>query len=334
MVVEDEDWIRSAMIKMIEESMDGNYEVVAEADNGEDALDLVYDVWPTVIITDIRMPKRDGLWLVKEIKDRNLPIITIIASGYDEFEYARQAIKYDVSDFLLKPVVPEELKESLNKALDSVSMNMQMHKHLIPISLFLSSLSEKSLHQLVVDQNEILNNILMGNQISSAERTALLKIFSGRYAALIRDINPGLKYEHFHDEDLSNLKSHFYQLAESWVKSSLKYTNAEMRSIVKDANDYIQKNYFEDLKLTSIANQFHISVSHFCLLFKKYNGQSFTNYLNFIRIQISKELLIRNDLKVYEIAEMVGYKSLPNFNRVFKQLMGCSPNEYRKRLNL
>lgn len=68
---------------------------------------------------------------------------------------------------------------------------------------------------------------------------------------------------------------------------------------------------------------------HFCKLFKRVTGRTFTNFLSRVRIERSKNLLINPQLRVSEIAYEVGFQSLTHFNRVFQRILGQSPTEYR-----
>lgn len=113
LAVEDEPKILRNVIKKIEAS-DTGFQVVGSAANGEAALELVKKLKPDVLVTDIRMPKMDGLELIRLVKEIEPDIQVIILSGYDEFEYARRAIRLGVSDYLLKPVEPDLLREILS----------------------------------------------------------------------------------------------------------------------------------------------------------------------------------------------------------------------------
>ena len=86
------------------------------AQNGKDALELLEAVPVELVITDIRMPVMDGLELARQISERKLQAKVIILSGYEDFSYAHQALKYSVSDYLLKPVSKEELALAVQKA--------------------------------------------------------------------------------------------------------------------------------------------------------------------------------------------------------------------------
>lgn len=90
---------------------DNGFEILGEASNGFEALELLNIMNPDIIITDINMPHMDGLMLTEEIRKRNYQCRIIIVTGYREFDYARRAIKLGVNDFLLKPVNIHDLKE-------------------------------------------------------------------------------------------------------------------------------------------------------------------------------------------------------------------------------
>ena len=80
------------------------FEEVLTASGGSIARDLIEQKKPELLVTDIRMPRVSGLDLVKYIDEKNYPTKTIILSGYSEFEYAQQALRYGVTEYLVKPI--------------------------------------------------------------------------------------------------------------------------------------------------------------------------------------------------------------------------------------
>lgn len=108
-VVEDESLICENIIQKIE-NLGVQLEFCGEAEDGEKALALIDSQSPHIVFTDIKMPVMDGLMLSKQLYFAYPQIKIVIISGYDDFQFARQAMKYGVSDFLLKPLDPEELK--------------------------------------------------------------------------------------------------------------------------------------------------------------------------------------------------------------------------------
>ncbi|HOO29087.1 MAG TPA: response regulator [Lachnospiraceae bacterium] len=113
-VAEDEALLLENLIQKIE-AADLGFEVIGSAQTGIQAYELVEELNPDVLITDIRMPAMDGLSLIQKINESHPRMDCIITSGYSDFEYARTALKYHVYDYLLKPVDIEELKTVLKK---------------------------------------------------------------------------------------------------------------------------------------------------------------------------------------------------------------------------
>jgi two-component system response regulator YesN len=99
------------------------FEVIGTAHNGRDALELVTNDMPDVIITDIRMPECDGLKFIERVKALNPEIASIVISGHRQFEYAHSAIQHGAEDYLLKPVKQAELVNALQRIIDKRSRN-------------------------------------------------------------------------------------------------------------------------------------------------------------------------------------------------------------------
>ena len=113
-LVDDEEEIRKSIIRKIKWEENG-FLVAGDAENGEDALEKIELLEPDLILTDIRMPYMDGLTLAERVRQKYPSMKIVIFSGYDDFEYAKQAIKLNVTEYILKPVNVEELTAILQK---------------------------------------------------------------------------------------------------------------------------------------------------------------------------------------------------------------------------
>ena len=102
-VVDDERFVRMGIVGETDWASLG-CEVVGEAENGLDALELVHEKNPELMICDIRMPKMNGLEMLKKLREEKNPVQVIFLTAYSEFSYAREALKLYAFDYLLKPV--------------------------------------------------------------------------------------------------------------------------------------------------------------------------------------------------------------------------------------
>lgn len=113
-VADDEEKICQLIVKLVDWTALG-LQVAAIASNGIDAMEKILSLKPDIVITDIRMPGYDGLELIKRVQQENLSTEFIIISGYRHFEYAQNAIRFGVSDYLLKPIKKTELTDALQR---------------------------------------------------------------------------------------------------------------------------------------------------------------------------------------------------------------------------
>ena len=123
-LVEDETVIREGLRDKIPWGQYG-YELVGEAADGEMALPLIRKYKPDVLITDIKMPFMDGLSLSKIVHEEAPDTKIIIMSGYDDFEYARQAIEVGVMQYLLKPITKSKLTSVLAEVREKIEENQE-----------------------------------------------------------------------------------------------------------------------------------------------------------------------------------------------------------------
>ena len=100
---------------MILEKKCPQYEIMAVAENGKQALEMIRKERPDILITDIKMPVMDGIELISRVKKEFPEVLSVIVSGYSEFEYAIEAIQSGVCDYLLKPLVPSDMQKLMEQ---------------------------------------------------------------------------------------------------------------------------------------------------------------------------------------------------------------------------
>lgn len=236
LIAEDEDIIRKGVAKYIKLHTD-RFGIIYEADNGQDAFDIIVKHQPDIVLLDIQMPKMDGITVMQKAAKLNHNSLFVILSGYDEFKYAQQALHYGAREYLLKPVRASDILACLNKLADK----------------YIDTEEKK------VEEND----------------------------------------------------------------------NEESVPFVKEAKEYVEEHYTENLTVKEVAGIIGISSGYLSTMFNQSMGQSFVDYLNQLKINHACVYLEQNYLKVYEIAYKVGFQDEKYFTKVLKKIKEITPKEYK-----
>lgn len=156
LIVDDEYRIAMLIKKLIKWDEIGLVCVNA-VDNGETAYNIILSEKPDIVITDIRMPKMNGLDLIKLTKEKFEQIKFIVISGFKEFEYAHTALQYGVTDYLLKPVNEEELNKVLKKLHNTITNDCMKQEE------------GEQLKKAVTTSEQIIKSNLLNNIIDKSE---------------------------------------------------------------------------------------------------------------------------------------------------------------------
>ncbi len=113
-IADDEEELRRALIRRIDWD-DVGFQVVGEASNGAQALELVEELEPDLLLSDIRMPYMSGIDLARAVREIRPTMFIAFLSGYDDFSYAQQAIQYNIISYMLKPVSAADISAELKK---------------------------------------------------------------------------------------------------------------------------------------------------------------------------------------------------------------------------
>lgn len=333
-IAEDEHWIRRGLAEMVNRT-DGRFKVVGEAGDGREAWTLIQERSPSLLITDIEMPRKDGLSLIKDIDEARVPVVSIVVSGYDNFDYARQGVRYGVSEYLLKPVREETLLEALERSVYRLELLHPVHEQQMMIQSFLEHLSAMDNHRILKEQSHLVQAIAKNSHIHPGSKLGLLRIFAGRWENLLEADFPDYARLPETDGTEEALRQRLQRLGEEWARrNGNQMEKRSFRLVIRQACEHAEKHYMQELTLAAASRQAGLSASHFSALFKQHTGDSYVNYINRLRIDKAKQLLLEPDLKIYQVAEMVGFSSIPYFTRLFKTVAGMSPNEYRKGMGI
>lgn len=517
LLVDDEVYVRKGLMNLIDWDRYG-FEVYWEASNGEDALKIIAEEKPDVVITDVRMPVIDGLELIKRIRDSgDTETQFIIVSGYNDFSYAQKAVRYNVFDFVLKPVDQDELEEILIKLGEKLKVTKveKIQKKKLKLEQAIESLLKANitnaeitewLKLLEVEESKFfyyvlieINNIHFVDKIEEksfmlmnaieevikklSQVTPQVAIYEQTDHAVgllvpaeyIKKMNGRIKYfaeqlmkelskqitnektmfigekvesladfktsyetandirkykyiisreniisyedmkdtsvnynevdsklylsllEHIEENNVPEIKKHIdkifsdfiserfaaqavetsvnrcihgiiqtiksmegnaeemttlhkiirwedYQLTLPELKKMLTEFLLESSLLIKELRKenlkgdiykiktYIENNYHQNISLKSIANKFYMNPVYMGQLFKKTFGIFFKEFLLTLRIDEAKKLLRQTDMRVYEVADKVGFGSTDYFVTQFEKINKMTPTEYRNQL--
>lgn len=241
LIVEDEGPVRQSIIKDVDWAA-LNCLVVAQAADGLEGLEQARRFQPQLIVTDIHMPRLDGLEMLRALRSGGCEALFIFLTARDDFPHVQSALRLGAADYLLKPFCPGQLSEAVAR-LRNPANRQSPQGDLLP--------QEESLPR-------------------------------------------------------------------------------EQNKYVSEALSYIRQHYAEPgVSVGSIAKSLGLSEGYLSHTVKKETGCTVLSHLTRFRIHKAAELLRDCRVKVYEVAQQVGYRDVAYFSATFKKIIGMSPSEYQ-----
>lgn len=333
LLVDDEPLVIKG-IRIILERSHLPIDTIREAENGEEALSVIKEETPDILITDIRMPKMDGLELCSKIYKKCPKTGILIISGYDDFAYAQQAIKYGVREYLLKPVQKTELIKAIS---DLINENKNKLLYIAPqdLNIIISTLENGLWNGTKVDIQQGLKKLI--DFIEEAPLEYCAKLASDISEILLSRLSLKIGYTlkmqfpQYEGRD----KNHFFiRLFENLGKMQAELIerreNADY-NLFEVAKEYIKEHYRTDLTLGELARKTGFSPNYFSKLFRIRTGKTFVQFKKEVRIAKAMELLCQPDKSITEVALDVGYNDTTYFIRAFKDYTGFTPSEYKRK---
>ncbi len=357
MIVDDRDIVRAELkrLKIWGESL--GFTICDEAQNGQEALNKLEKNAFDLVITDIKMPKVDGIELLRAIVDRKLCSCVVLLSDYSDFTYARQGIILGAFDYIPKPVNAQEISDVLTRAkklLDQERQEQEKIKRLedaqkdmglrLPrdemstlVSLIrmgdeaalqgikqrMEGALEKS------DQNDYIKSAALFKNVLSDMIVELIKTYPN-----IQLFIASLVYDSFNELKDQKVTAHL-QLFMDKVRSLshlIKALKLELqdKGIVKQVCNFIFSNIEHNISLSMAADHLYMNKTYISESFKQKMGMSFTEYVTLVKMERAKVYILEDELKTYEIAEKLGFKDTEYFSKVFKKVTGMTPKEYHQ----
>ena len=341
MIVDDDVCVAMCLRSLINWEELG-YEIVAEAVNGAEGFEKALKTNPDVIICDIKMPVMDGTELCRKIREVMYDVSIIFLSAYEDFATARLALKYNVNEYILKPINKKKV-QVLSDILEQIAKSYKKKDY------FNRLLRSKTV------EAEIQNNLKTGNRDYFADffeeftdcavgdfavvREVCYKLINTLYDYLeFMGIESGIirnkQLKTF--SDLESLKKKmdmvtftsklYFDVLQFGEKKEENYYHALMKKI----KEYIYENYAdENFGVSNVAEKFNFSPDYLGKIFGHYAGTTISSHLSAIRLDEAARLLRETETPINDISGMVGYASPNYFAKVFKKKHNVTPSDYR-----
>ncbi|MBB6729446.1 response regulator transcription factor [Cohnella zeiphila] len=330
LIVDDEPVIRGGLVKM-SESYKPAFSRIQTAENGLAALELIRQSAPDVVLTDIRMPKMDGLELCQALQEEFGSIQVAVISGYNDFDYAQKCIRYGVKNYLLKPAS----KAEIHSLFDSLAKSQQ--PSYLPISRYVDwidrmeiciwSLQKEELERLLEEWREFIHASGMASTQVEEILGDCLKLLAKRFKERGHAIElPDSIRSAGGVRDQLDL---FGQSLRQAVQRLFTARNGNFKDPMEEAKAYIDSRLSQEISLEEVAAMVGLSPTYFSALFKKMTSETFVHYRIHKRMEKAKDLLAVPHIRIVDVATEVGYDDYPHFTKTFKKLVGMTPSEFR-----
>lgn len=331
---------------------------IYQAEDGVEALKIVEEIHPEIIISDIKMPHMNGIALAEAVREIQPECQFVFLSGYSDKEYLKSAIKLKAASYVEKPIDLEEITQVLR----SIQQDLDAKQPQDARTIFFrgSTENEEPLNQKVYQKNTALfeefqeyivhNNphsfystlVRVYNEIRNCEGTnpeeirqfycqilfLLLNAAEKRNITAITKQSDHLLYHTVKKETLEQLQNTVKQLSQIYFDA----ITSDIPDPLHRVNQYVEKYYTNpDLTVQSMAQDLGFTNTYLCTAYKKSCGKTINQYITEYRLEQAMILLRTTAQKLHKIANSVGYADGKYFTKIFTRETGITPRQYRER---
>ncbi len=296
--------------------------------SGEEALEIIGSRVIHVMLTDIRMGDLNGLGLIHRAKALQPCMICAVITAYGHFEYAQEAIREGVEDFLVKPCSESDMRRCITKIIqklnaDAPNRAQDFSRRLlnaaaqpdgsfracafasgqcVPERVYVAAWQHETHLPPTTGWRQLSDDFAV---VDDAERDALI---AQGVPAAFSDAGDCLKAM------LEQAKERLYD-------------NRDPEALLCEVDAYVDAHLYKDVDMAAIANQMNLSYSYFSRLFHEVKGDSFIHYLTVKRMQEACRLM-QHGAHLTDISDRLGYQSTANFTRAFRKEYGMPPSRW------
>lgn len=340
MIVDDYEIFRKQLkdLKCFKEHQD--IHLLGEADNGADALRLLRKQPIDILLTDIKMPKLNGLELLEYVKQENLCKCVILLSEYADFEYARKGLVLGAFDYIIKPVKSNSLSKVLGRAKQFLEdEEMKQHEFNAECRILIESII-KSSSNFETQVKELIEKCFKSVEDDIVKGVVLLidslnEVVQGvtetyQWISMLVTAPEELCTRMLQADDKYMASALFENYMMELYVTVYNYYPENMSALSMKVADYILSHPYDRLTLMDTAEVCYVSHTYLSHRFKLDMGKSFVDYIVLLKMQIIKKMLTETEMSFLEIAEKLGYDDYKYMGRLFKKTYGFTLSDYRR----
>ena len=362
MLVDDEELSRFAMRTLLMRNFN-DVTLVAEAETGEEAIEMFERYRPDGVIMDLRIPGMDGLKASRYIMEHYPMASILICSAYDSFSLISEALEIGVKGYLLKPIKRDEAVEKIRRLFELSLSKVELFADQQLLNLLLLAPPQpKALSQIERAYGDMQQGVLMSVYSSEPDddhlrrfsyalkkragiRERVFASILGSHYAVIAVQGDSMQQWRQRLADAAmeaDLGKGITSMAEvtrgEWHKAwsdiehrfTLKSLGESGLSLLGSIDQFVRDDMLADFSLDRLANDLNVTPQHLSAMFKERVGMNFIEYITRRRMQYAEKLLRENRMSTSEIASACGYADPAYFRRLFARAYGMTPHEYRE----
>lgn len=327
LIADDEQLMRDALKIMIEKVP--GFQVVSSVSNGEDAVEMCRIEKPDIVFMDIMMPGISGIEASKRIYALDPEITIYILSSYNHFDFAIEALKAKVKEYISKPVSTSTIQALLEKY---GSSNQPEFAYLEMVEKLLE---EKDFKQMYFQVPAIVRELYQ----TTANHPEKVKPAAEKVGQMIFHSMGHVSGNMSSCTELFPLTSSVLTTPfglEIWLFNVLncvfQHMSIRKYEILKSVFSYIDAHIQEEIGLTQIIENCAVSQGYLSRIFKNSINVSVMEYLHLRKLMLAKEYFLNTDLSIAEVAFRLGYNESGYFSKVFKKYENMTVYQYKKQI--
>ena len=363
-IIDDEPWTRE-VVKHLGRWKELGLTIAGEASDGDLGLQMVRELQPDIILTDVRMPYLNGIELIRTLRDENNDAQVIFFSGYDDSAYIRSALRLGADDYLLKPIKPNELNERLEQCVEArkrrAAEQNKSGAAMTKAPGFIDTAWAKPFYvlcealQLALQSGDVpavekklaeIRALIVQNEGDEPRSSSLIQVYYALMGTLQRFISSS---GYSVDEVFGKNDTAFVFGRESTCAALFRFTRELLLVAIERVSDltrnstklnleavrdFAKESYTRGITLEETAAHFFVTKEYLSKVFKMKFGEGFTEYVTKLRMERALRLMCEYDIAIKDIGPAVGYLDTAHFYRVFKKHFGFTPGQMRAALNM